>query len=102
MDETTGIMTRRGTVIFLESHQGSKSEAVLPYLYESSDSCVRIMLKGDNPFENAGLRPYDGRLVEIRGVKGRGKIFIVQEIAEIGPAASGAAEGPAAAEVSED
>ena len=85
MEDYPDVTVRRGTVIFLDSFAGSKSQSVLPYLYESVDSCVRIMLKGDNPFENAGLCPYDGKMVEIRCVKGRGNVFIAQDIVVLAP-----------------
>ena len=51
MKNTEDILTKTGTVVFLETKKGSKSEGVYPHLYESSENCVRIRMKDDNPFE---------------------------------------------------
>ena len=80
MENTEDIMTRSGTVVFLEKNRGSKSEGVYPHLYESADNCIRIMMKDDNPFENTELRSYDGEHVVVHGTMGRSNIFIVDSI----------------------
>ena len=38
-----------GTVIFMPSNANSKSEAVLPYLYNNKNEVVQIYFEGDNP-----------------------------------------------------
>lgn len=80
MENTENTLTRCGTVIFLEKNKGSKSAGLYPYLYESFDNCIRIMLKNDNPFENTGLRSYDGLQVVVHGAMGRGNVFMVESI----------------------
>lgn len=80
MENTEKTLTKHGIIIFLPDKKGSKSEEVYPYLYESANSCSRIMLKNDNPFENTSLRSYDGQQVEIICHKGRSDIFIIDSI----------------------
>jgi len=70
-----------GVVVFLMSNEGSKSESVLPYLYQSrAVPCLPLMLKNDNPFENNGLVEYDGVRVEIEGRIAASGTFIIDEI----------------------
>ena len=70
-----------GVVVFLLANAGTKSEARLPYLYQSkSVPLVSIMLKEDNPFENKGLSEYDGAKVEIDGTVATSGTFIVDNI----------------------
>ena len=80
MENNEGILTKSGIVIFLEANKGSKSEGIYPYLYESAENCIRIMMQDDNPFENIKLRPYDGMRVIISGSIERGNIFIINNI----------------------
>ena len=80
MKNTEDILTKTGTVVFLETKKGSKSEGVYPHLYESSENCVRIRMKDDNPFENIELIPYDGKRVIVRGIMSQGNIFIINSI----------------------
>lgn len=80
MEQSDNILKKCGTVIFLAANKGSKSEGVYPYLYETDGICTRIMLKDDNPFENSGLRSFDGQHVEILCEKGRGEILVVNQI----------------------
>ena len=77
-----------GTVVFLMSNQGSKSEAVLPYLYVTQEKIVRTLFKGDNPFENASLRLYDGRRVKVFGTQKPNGTFLVERIELDGNTAS--------------
>ncbi len=69
-----------GTVIFIEKNIGSKSEGVFPFLYLNKDNRVPIMLRNDNPFENRGLLPFDGKTVEVTGTTGRGGVFLISVI----------------------
>ena len=55
MENNEDILTKSGIVIFLEANKGSKSEGIYPYLYESAENCIRIMMQDDNPFENIRL-----------------------------------------------
>lgn len=80
MENAEKTLTKHGTVIFLSSKKGSKSEGLYPFLYESAEICSRIMLKDDNPFENTVLRSYDGQQVEIICHKGRNDILIIDSI----------------------
>lgn len=69
----------KGTIIFLPDKVGSKSEGVYPFLYVNRDSYFKVLLKDDNPFENKGLVPFDGKIVEIVGAMGR-RTFIVETV----------------------
>ena len=58
-----------GTVVFLLFHIGTKSEGKVPFLYIDRDTMYKLVLRGDNPFENKGLHPFDGQRVRVTGVK---------------------------------
>lgn len=58
-----------GTVVFLLFNVGTKSEAKVPFLYIDKDTMYKLVLKGDNPFENKGLLPFDGKRVRVTGKK---------------------------------
>ena len=77
--------TFKGTIMFLPDKIGSKSEAVYPFLYVNRDMYFKVLLKDDNPFENKGLVPFDGRFVEIVGAKGR-RTFVVETVRTVAPA----------------
>ena len=78
--EDKKIETLTGTVVFLDANRGSKSEGVFPYLYVSRDEKIKLLLKGDNPFENTALHPYDGKIVEIVGMRKRNGTFVIERI----------------------
>ena len=65
-----------GTVVFFESNAGSKSEAVLPHLYVNRHKIIRILIDGDNPFENNMLQEYDGKKITISGIEKSNGNFI--------------------------
>lgn len=74
-------LTKQGTIIFLRSREGSKSECDLPYLYcGRSEPLVLLYMENDNPFVNKGLTPYDGLRVTITGHVGRNDYFIVTQV----------------------
>ena len=70
-----------GTVVFLLFNVGTKSEAKVPFLYIDRDIMYKLVLKGDNPFENKRLFPFDGQRVRVTGVK---KETIKKELAQVG------------------
>lgn len=77
--------TFKGTIMFLSDKVGSKSEGAYPFLYVNRDTYFKVLLKDDNPFENKGLVPFDGKLVEIVGAKGR-SAFIAETVRAVVPA----------------
>lgn len=80
MDESS-YQKLTGTVVFLKSNEGSKSEAVVPFLYRGRDMPLqRIMRKDDNPFENRGFVEYDGKVVDLYGELSNGKTFIATKV----------------------
>lgn len=73
--------TLKGVVVFLRENEGSKSEAILPFLYQGKGaSLVRLFLKGDNPFENKGFTDCDGKTVELTGAFARSTTFEVTDV----------------------
>lgn len=80
MDESVSDK-RIGVVIYLRVNEGSKSECVVPFLYQGRDAePLQIMLKDDNPFENGGFTEYDGQKVAITGNLSQGGVFIVDSV----------------------
>ena len=73
----------KGTVVFLPANQRSKSEGFFPYLYMNRDEKVKLLLNGDNPFENKGLLPFDGKAVEIAGRRKRNGTFAIERISVV-------------------
>ena len=92
MEQEKNILTKCGTIIFLDANQGSKSEGLYPYLYESAGVCTRVMLENDNPFENKGLLPFDGVKVTLLCREGRRNCLIVTSVSEVLPAAAAETE----------
>lgn len=79
--EPTQRKTLAGTVVYLPANPGSKSEGTLPFLYLGKGiASVRLMRKGDNPFENDGLSEYDGKAVEVAGHSTDAGTFVVDEV----------------------
>ena len=73
----------RGTIIFLKSNVGSKSEGVFPCLYINKEKMIKVYVKDDNPFENESFKKYDGKKVLLIGKFGRNNTFMVEEINKI-------------------
>lgn len=80
MEPVGETLTKYGTVVFLETNQGSKSGGVFPFLYESRNLCGRIWLEGDKSFCGDDLLAYDGSRVEAVGCTGRGGVFVISAI----------------------
>jgi len=57
-----------GTVVFLLFNAGTKSEGHVPFLYVKQGTMYKLFLKNDNPFENKGFLPYDGKRVRVSGI----------------------------------
>ena len=71
----------QGTIVFLKANEGSKSEALVPFLYQNQDAPLqKVMLRDDNPFENNGMSQYDGKAVKIFGEIALSGTFVVDEI----------------------
>ncbi|GEM_PF-6357267 len=80
----SGIETLTGTVVFIMTSRGSKSEGKKPYLYQQREKTPLPLWKsGDNPFQNDALDAYDGKKVEITGKPGRRGVFTVETIKEL-------------------
>ena len=73
----------KGKVIFQMANVGSKSEGCYPFLRLEDGKLVRLMLEGDNPFENSGLRVYDGKDVALEGEFNENGRFIAVKIEEL-------------------
>ena len=67
----------RGIVVFLESDTGTKSESLQPYLYLGGGELTRLFKKGDNPFENESIWPFDTMTVSVSGEQDKnGKLWV--------------------------
>ena len=71
-----------GTLVFLNSFVGSKSESLQPYLYLGGGETVRLFKTGDNPFEHESLRPFDGQRVVLTGNHNENQVFEVESISK--------------------
>lgn len=81
MENENSKIKLQGTIVFLKANEGSKSEALVPFLYQGRDTPLqKIMLRDDNPFENKGFLSYDGKTVEISGNIAQSGTFIVDEV----------------------
>ena len=77
----------KGTVIFLKENAGSKSEAMVPFLYQGRDVPLqKLILETDNPFENTGLLPHDGKSVDVWGKVAPSGTFVIDEVVPLEPA----------------
>jgi hypothetical protein len=56
--------------------EGSKSEHAAPVLVIQDGSIVRVMVKGDNPFNYETLRLHLGQQVSIQGTWRRGVVIV--------------------------
>ena len=94
MENENSRIRLQGTIVFLKANEGSKSEALVPFLYQGRDVPLqKVMRRNDNPFENNGLLAYDGKAVEVLGRRKRNGTFVVELIEE---AAMAMAEPPKA------
>jgi len=85
MSKDSTVKTERlsGVVVYLTENAGSKSEALLPHLYSGRERpLVVLMRRDDNPFENNGLAPYDGKSVTVVGERNQNGVFVVDEVTE--------------------
>ena len=81
MENENSRIRLQGTIVFLKANEGSKSEALVPFLYQSRDVPLqKVMRRDDNPFENNGFTPYDGKTVEISGEIAVSGTFVVDEV----------------------
>lgn len=84
MAEENQKVSLSGTVVFLCANKGSKSEALMPFLYQGRAlPPQKILLKGDNPFENKGLCAYDGARVELVGAIAPSGTFVVEQVTSL-------------------
>ena len=81
--QSNDLKTLTGTVVFLLTNIGSKSECVRPFLYINQNEILKTYFKGDNPFENLMLRPYDGKAVEVKGKLKRNQTFVIEQISVV-------------------
>ena len=81
MENENSRIKMQGTIVYLKANEGSKSEALVPFLYQGRDLPLqKVMLHADNPFENKGFANYDGKKVEISGEVALSGTFVVDEV----------------------
>jgi len=81
-----------GVLEFTEVAPGSKSSHAGPVL-RTAGGGVRVYVIGDNPFENATLRPLSGMALAVRGVWHNGVLRIEPDALRAG-AGDGVEDGP--------
>ena len=74
------LVEARGRIAYRNIDTGAKSSRDIPVLVKDSGETVEVYREGDNPFENAFFRGYEGKLVEARGEIDRAGIFYVDDI----------------------
>ncbi len=63
-----GLLTTEGVIAFVVLSEGSHAERSGPVLVRGpAEADLQLYLVGDNPFENKGLRAYDGERVRVVG-----------------------------------
>lgn len=73
-------ITAEGTVIFMRTDVGTKSESDQPHLYLGEGKLVRLWKREDNPFENNGLKAFDGARVTVTGTLDESGVLCVSYI----------------------
>ncbi len=82
------LLTTEGVIAFVVLSEGSHAERSGPVLVRSpGEADVQLYLVGDNPFENKGLRAYDGERVRVAGAWRNG-------VLRVEPAALGRVNAP--------
>lgn len=90
-----------GTIVFIKKGIASKSEGYYPYLYEGEGKFLSVCLEGDSSLHGDGLRPYDGKRVELTGEMDEeyGTFFRAETIREMTVALSEGGEDRAQEEI---
>jgi hypothetical protein len=91
--------TVTGILCFLPWGTGSKSASLQPMIVIDQDTVLRLHVPGDNPFEHASLRPWEGKRCVITGtLEAAKRRLIVQNIVaapvDVGPADEPAGSAP--------
>lgn len=75
---------KNGILKFILSNVGSKSERVAPYLEEEDGTLTEVYMEGDDPFENASLKEYDGKAVSLTGEENELGLFVIEKLTALG------------------
>ena len=74
------LIETRGRIAYRNIDTGTKSSRDIPVLVKDSGETVEVYREGDNPFENAFFREYEGKPVEVRGEIDRAGMFYIDDI----------------------
>lgn len=73
-------MTQQGTIVFMRTNIGSKSEGIKPFLYVGKGKFLDIWKSEDDSMNGDMLAPYDGQQVTAHGEINDYDIFIIETI----------------------
>ncbi len=76
-------MTHQGTIVFMLTNIGSKSEGIKPFLYIGKGKFLEIWMSGDESMSGDMLIPYDGQQIAVHGEVNDYDIFIIETIETI-------------------
>lgn len=73
-------MIQKGTIVFMRTNIGSKSEGILPFLYIGKGKFLEIWKSEDDSMRGDMLVPYDGQQITAHGEINDYDIFIIETI----------------------
>ena len=76
-------MILTGTIVFIKTNVGSKSEGSKPFLQQSDGKLLAVWKPGDPPFGKNTFCAFEGKTVRIEGHADPDNLFIVNTVAEL-------------------
>ena len=73
-------MTQQGTIVFMHTNIGSKSEGIMPFLYVGKGKFLEIWMSKDESLSGDMLVPYDGQQITAHGEINEYDIFLIEAI----------------------
>ena len=88
-------MTQQGTIVFMRTNIGSKSEGIKPFLYVGKGKFLEVWMSKDESLAGDMLAPYDGQQITAHGEINEYDIFLIEAIEPAKPIEAPAPEEPA-------
>lgn len=79
-------MTHRGTIVFMLTNIGSKSEGIKPFLYKGKGEFLDIWIPEDDSHLGNMIAKYDGQQVTLHGKFNEYNIFLIDIVESANPA----------------
>lgn len=76
-------MTYQGTIVYQLINAESKSERLVPYLYQGGGAYVKIWKPNEDMSLKDSLTEYDGKRVCVQGNLNEYEVIIVEQIEEV-------------------